>query len=428
MTTPRPADTPAPRPISVRSERLVVNRFDDSDVAALAAHRDDSALVRFQGWTLPYTEEHAAALIGRANVALLEGVQLAVRLHDGTLVGDLMVSPAPGVAHVMELGITVGSLYQSRGYATEALRAMIAHLFTLESVHKAMAYVAATNEPSLRVFDRLGFRREGLLRESYRLHDGTLIDEVLFGLTRTEWSRPAHDFDIIAFDADDTLWKSEDGFRAAELGFVDLIGPYVSCGIDVKAALTAMERKNLHVFGYGVKAFGLSMVEAAVSLAGDNGLPPAIIGRLVEVARAMLTEPVHLLPGVASVLEEVGATHRIVLITKGDLIHQSAKIDASGLAHHFSDIEIVMEKDAATYSRIINRLGVPPSRFCMVGNSVRSDVLPVLSLGASAVHVPYPLLWDLEEAPADHGRSFAELASLTELPAWLRASTTAPGE
>ena len=426
MTASSSLQDTSPQPVSVSSERLVVDRFDEADIPALAAHRNDPALVRFQGWTLPYTEEHAANLVRSCHKDLLEGVQLAIRLHDGTLVGDLMVSPAPGVEHVMELGITVGSQYQNRGYATEALRVMIAHLFTFEAVHKLMAYVATANVSSLRVFDRLGFRREGLLHDSYRLHDGSLIDEVLFGLTRAEWSRPPHDFDIIAFDADDTLWKSEDAFRAAELGFVDLIGPYVSEGIDVKAALTAVERKNLPVFGYGVKAFGLSMVEAAVSLAGDNGLPPAIIGQLIEVARAMLTEPVHLLPGVASVLEEVGATHRIVLITKGDLIHQSAKIAVSGLAHHFSDIEIVMEKDAATYSRIITRLGVPPSRFCMVGNSVRSDVLPVLSLGASAVHVPYPLLWDLEEAPADHGRSFAELAALTDLPAWLRASTTAP--
>lgn len=413
-------------PVSVPTNRLVVDRFDEGDLAALVAHRNDPALVRYQGWTLPYTTESAAELIRSSGKDLLDGVQLAIRLHDGTLVGDMMVAPAPGVAHVFELGITVGSQHQGHGYATEALQAMVAHLFTLQRVHKLMAYVATANGPSLRVFDRLGFRREGLLRDGYRLHDGELIDEVLFGLTRPEWSRPAHDFDIIAFDADDTLWKSEDGFRDAELGFVELVSPYVPTGVDVKAALTAVERKNLHVLGYGVKAFGLSMVEAAVSLAGDNGLPPAVIGRLVEVARAMLTEPVHLLPGVAAVLEQVGATHRMVLITKGDLIHQSAKIEASGLAHHFSDIEIVMEKDAATYSRIITRLGVPSSRFCMVGNSVRSDVLPVLSLGGSAVHVPYPLLWDLEQAPTDHGRSFAELESLTELPAWLRASTTAP--
>jgi len=237
-------------------------------------------------------------------------------------------------------------------------------------------------------------------------------------------------FDIIAFDADDTLWKSEDSFRAAELAFVELLAPYVSASVDVKAALTATERRNLHVFGYGVKAFGLSMVEAATSLVGGD-IPSDLVGQLIETTRAMLSEPVHLLPDVPSVLEQVGAMYQIVLITKGDLIHQNAKIDTSGLAHHFAEIDIVMEKDIDTYARIIKRIGVAPERFCMVGNSVRSDILPVLALGGSAVHIPYPLLWDLEEAPDDHGQTFAELESLAQLPAWLAGgeltvSTTAP--
>lgn len=230
-------------------------------------------------------------------------------------------------------------------------------------------------------------------------------------------------FEVVAFDADDTLWHSEDSFFAAEKAFVDLVSPFVADGIDVKAALTAVEHKNLPVFGYGVKAFGLSMVEAATSLSGAR-MPASVIGHLVEMTRSMLTAPVRLLPDVASMLEQVGVHHRLVLITKGDLVHQTAKVDVSGLAHHFEQIEIVMEKDAGTYARIIRSLGVPTPRFCMVGNSVRSDILPVLALGASAVHVPYHLLWDLEQAPNDHGHTFAELESLTELPAWLTESTT----
>jgi len=234
----------------------------------------------------------------------------------------------------------------------------------------------------------------------------------------------AEPFDIIAFDADDTLWRSEDSFDAAERKFVELLQPFAADGIDVKAALTATERKNLHVFGYGVKAFGLSMVECATTIANDT-VTPAVIGQLVEMARAMLTEPVRLLPDVPEVLEQVGAGYRLVMITKGDLIHQHAKIEASGLAHHFEHIEIVMEKDVDTYARILRQLDVDPSRFLMVGNSVRSDILPVLALGASAVHVPYHLLWDLELAPHDHGHTFAELESLAQLPDWLRESTTA---
>ncbi|MCU1399844.1 MAG: hypothetical protein JWN62_2953 [Acidimicrobiales bacterium] len=415
--------------LRIETERLVVDRLVATDAPALAAHRSDPAIGKFQGWPQTNSVDAAASLIASAGGPLPPGkndaaVQLAIRLPDGTLVGDLMVAPWPGGAHGVEIGITVGVRFQGQGYATEAVRSIAGHLFAGD-IQKLIAYVATGNAASLRVFDRIGFRREGLLRDSYRLLDGELVDEVVFGLTRSDWSRPAHDFDIIAFDADDTLWKSEDGFHHAERRFVELVAPHVPTGIDVKAALTAVERKNLHVLGYGVKAFGLSMVEAAITLS-DGAIPAPVIAQLVEIARAMLTEPVHLLDGVPEVLEAVGRTHRIVLITKGDLVHQSAKIETSGLAHHFSDIEIVMEKDAATYSRIITRLGVPPSRFCMVGNSVRSDILPVLALGASAVHVPYPLLWDLEEAPADHGRQFAELESLRQLPAWLTASTTAP--
>lgn len=240
-------------------------------------------------------------------------------------------------------------------------------------------------------------------------------------------------FDVVGFDADDTLWRSEDSFDAAEKMFVELLTPFVDDGVDVKAALTAVERKNLHIFGYGVKAFGLSMVECATSIAAGR-VTTAVISHLIETTRAMLTEPVQLLADVPWVLEQVGSTHRMVMITKGDLIHQTAKVESSGLAHHFERVEIVMEKDAQTYAAIIEQLGITPDRFCMVGNSVRSDILPVLSLGGSAVHVPYHLLWDLEHAPLDHGHTFAELASLAELPAWLASesreramgSTTAP--
>ena len=417
--------------VELRSERVVVDRLTAADTEALAANRNDPTVARFQGYSLPFTARDATRLVASSSGSVPpvdggEAVQLAIRQPDATLVGDLMVAPWPGGSHGVELGITVGVAHQGRGFASGALRLLVAHLFAC-GIEKLDAIVAVDNTASLRVFDRLGFRREGLLHASYRSIGDGILDEVLFGLTRAEWARPSHDFDIIAFDADDTLWHSEDSFRAAELRFVELVSPFVPVGIDVKAALTAVERKNLHVLGYGVKAFGLSMVEAAISLS-DGAVPAPVLSQLVETARAMLTEPVHLLDGVPEVLAAVGATHRIVLITKGDLVHQSAKIDTSGLAHHFSDIEIVMEKDPETYSRIITRLGVPPSRFCMVGNSVRSDILPVLSLGGSAVHIPYPLLWDLEQAPEDHGHSFAELESLRQLPVWLTASTTAPAE
>ncbi len=394
----------------------MIDRLVPSDLAALVAYKNDPVVAEYQSWPMPFTDDDAGALIA--------GDQLAIRAGD-VLVGDLMIAAVAGSEHAIELGITIAPGAQGTGYASEAIRTVAAALFDDASVRKLIAYVDVANVASLRLFDRAGFRREGLLRESFEQTGGRFVDEVLFGLTRTEWSRADADFDVIAFDADDTLWQSEDSFQRSERVFIDLITPYVDDGIDVKAALTAVERKNLAVFGYGVRAFGLSMVETATSLAGDR-LPIAVVAELVEITRRMLTEPVHLLAGVGSVLEQVGRGHRLVLITKGDLIHQTHKVQASGLAHHFERIEIVLEKDPDAYARIVTQLGVPPRRFCMVGNSVRSDILPVLAIGASAVHVPYHLLWDLEEAPQDHGHTFAELESLTDLPAWLTASTTAP--
>ena len=223
-------------------------------------------------------------------------------------------------------------------------------------------------------------------------------------------------FDLVAFDADDTLWHSEDGFTASELRFVDLVAPYAPEGINVRAALTAVERKNLSVYGYGVKAFGLSAVEAALTIT-DGAVPTAVIGELLDMIRATLTEQVRLLPHVPEVLAKVGAHYRLVLITKGDLIHQTHKVETSGLAHHFTDIEIVLEKDPGQYDRLFRKFGVPAERICMVGNSVRSDILPVMALGGTAVHVPYPLLWELEHV--EHDEHFAELANITDLPAWL---------
>jgi len=223
--------------------------------------------------------------------------------------------------------------------------------------------------------------------------------------------------EIVAFDADDTLWKSEDGFQAAEARFAELLRPYTPAGIDVLDALHAVERLDIASQGYGVKAFTLSMIRAAIDMT-DATVPTEVIREVLELGAAMLVEPVHLLPHVPEVLERVGRSTRLVLITKGDLVHQTRKVTTSGLEHHFSDIEIVLEKDPSVYARLMARFGVEPERFCMVGNSVKSDVLPVLALGGHAVHVPYHVTWDLEKVD-DHDEDVVELASLADLPAWL---------
>ncbi len=229
--------------------------------------------------------------------------------------------------------------------------------------------------------------------------------------------RRIDEFDLIAFDADDTLWRCEDAFRAAENRFIELVTPYAPTGVDIDAALRATERSDLSVTGYGAKAFTLSMVRAAITIS-ECAVPSAVIEELIDLGRDMLTEPVHLLPHVPRVLSEVAANGRVMMITKGDLVHQTRKVTTSGLDHHFDEIEIVLEKNATTYSKILTRLEVAPERFCMIGNSVRSDILPVMSLGGHAVHIPYHLTWELERVDG-HDEDVIELASIADLPAWL---------
>ena len=227
-------------------------------------------------------------------------------------------------------------------------------------------------------------------------------------------------FDAIGFDADDTLWFSEDSFRHNENRFVDLVSPYAPAGIDIKSALVATERVNIGTYGYGVKSFGLSAVEAAISITNGT-VPNKVLQEILRGVREHLTEPVRLFAGVADVFSKVAQTHRIVLITKGDLVHQTRKVETSGLAHHFDHVEIVLEKDPATYRRVLLSLNIDPHHFCMVGNSLHSDIMPVLVIGGFGAYVPYEILWELDQsegAPTADDR-FVEIAKLADFPEWL---------
>jgi putative hydrolase of the HAD superfamily len=225
------------------------------------------------------------------------------------------------------------------------------------------------------------------------------------------------EFDVVGFDADDTLWRCEDTFQEAEVMFTELVGPHAPEGIDVLDALHAIELDNVPISGYGVKAFMLSMVQAAVT-ATSGRVPATVIGRLVDHAHDMLTQPVELLDGVPETLAAVGRTHRLVLITKGDLVHQLRKVRTSGLEHHFEHIEVVLEKDVATYGSVLDEWGIDPTRFVFVGNSVRSDILPIIELGGTGLHVPYHVTWG-HEIVDNHDGGFVELAHITDVPAWL---------
>ncbi|WP_133478580.1 HAD family hydrolase [Cognatilysobacter segetis] len=198
---------------------------------------------------------------------------------------------------------------------------------------------------------------------------------------------------MIGFDGDDTLWRSEDYFAQAQATFESIVSPYVELrGDALHARLYAVEKRNLAVFGYGVKGMALSMIEAAIEITAGR-IDAAAIHRIVQLAQSMLQHPVELLPGIRAAVERVASRWPVVLVTKGDLFHQEAKVRESGMADLFQRIEIVSEKDTATYARLLREFGIAASEFAMVGNSLRSDVAPVVALGGIGVHIPYHLTW-----------------------------------
>jgi putative hydrolase of the HAD superfamily len=206
-------------------------------------------------------------------------------------------------------------------------------------------------------------------------------------------------FELIGFDGDDTLWQSQDFYDAAQVEFERIVGAYVDLAdLRVHERLLAIEAGNIHIFGYGAKGMTLSMIEAAFDITGGL-ISSGDLHRLVGIGKDVLAHPVTLLPGIREAVEQVAATHRIVLITKGDLIHQQAKVKASDLGDLFHRIEIVSEKDTEAYRRVLKECGVEPEAFVLVGNSLRSDIAPVIELGGCGVYMPYHSTWLLEADP-----------------------------
>jgi putative hydrolase of the HAD superfamily len=223
--------------------------------------------------------------------------------------------------------------------------------------------------------------------------------------------------ETIAFDGDDTLWHNETLFTVTQARFAELLEPYGPFP-DLPHRLVATESRNLAAFGYGIKGFMLSMIETAIEVT-EGRVSALDIQGILDAGKAMREHPVELLDGVRDVVEGlVGGRHRLMVITKGDLFDQESKLAGSGLAELFDAVEIVSEKDEATYRRILARHSVDPASFLMVGNSLRSDVLPVVGVGARAVHVPYEVTWALEHVePVDGDRPGVwELDAITDLP------------
>ena len=220
---------------------------------------------------------------------------------------------------------------------------------------------------------------------------------------------------VIGFDADDTLWHNEIIFQKVHERYRALLAEYHDTAT-VDRTLLAMELRNLALYGYGVKGFTLSCIEAAIQLTGGK-IRTTEIQEIIELGREMLSHPVELLDGVAETLAALAPQHRLLLITKGDLLDQERKLGKSGLADRFQAIEIVSEKDQRTYAGILRRHEIDARRFLMVGNSLKSDILPVLALGGAGAHVPYHVMWAAEqgeEPPVADGRFFP-LKSVREL-------------
>ena len=226
---------------------------------------------------------------------------------------------------------------------------------------------------------------------------------------------------VLGLDGDDTLWHNETRFVLTQAELRELLQRHVP-DADVERHLAEVEMKNLGIYGYGIKAFTLSMIETAIELT-DRRIPAADIEVILGWGKRMLMSPTELLPGVEESLRELSLRYDLLLITKGDLFDQESKLARSGLAGLFLGVEILSEKNVDSYRGVLKRRGVKPEEFVMVGNSLRSDVLPVLELGARAVHIPYEVTWHHEEVPEESlpREGWRRLGRIQELGALLSA-------
>ena len=227
--------------------------------------------------------------------------------------------------------------------------------------------------------------------------------------------------DIVAFDADDTLWHNETLYSITHKKYGELLSAYHTKRW-IEKKLFETEMRNLNYYGYGIKGFTLSMIETAVELT-EGRISGGEIAKILELARNMLTTPVELLDHAAETVKKVAGSYPLMLITKGDLFDQESKIAQSGLSDYFKYIEILTRKTPETYRDILDKYGIDAERFLMVGNSLRSDILPVLEIGGQAVFIPYPLCWEHEKVSESelHQKTYHQLENIAQLPDLLKS-------
>ena len=219
---------------------------------------------------------------------------------------------------------------------------------------------------------------------------------------------------VIAFDADDTLWVNEPFFRDAENEFCKLLKNYIS-EEDCKQLLFEVEIKNLPMYGYGIKPFTLSLIEAAIALS-KNRIPLDTVSKIIELGKEMLSKPIKLIDGIEETLIKLSSRYRLVMATKGDLLDQERKLKKSGLENYFHHIEVMSDKQPDNYQRLLKHLDITSKQFLMIGNSLKSDVLPVLEIGAYAIHIPFHITWEHEMVTKKVSHhQFKKIASASKL-------------
>lgn len=223
------------------------------------------------------------------------------------------------------------------------------------------------------------------------------------------------DIKVIGFDADDTLWENEMLFRNTEKEFYKLLSTY-EVEHRLSKELFKKEIDNLKIYGYGIKGFMLSMIETALSIS-DNRIHGQIVADIIQLGRNMLTAPVDLIDQVPETLAKLGKHYRLILVTKGDLLEQQRKLQVSGLEGHFHHIEILSDKTPEQYQRLLNHLDVRPEEFVMIGNSLKSDVLPPIKIGSKSIHIPFHTTWAHEEVSHDEKKDleYLELSKIDQL-------------
>ena len=220
---------------------------------------------------------------------------------------------------------------------------------------------------------------------------------------------------MIAFDADDTLWLNEVFYRGVEDSFTELLADFGTPD-EVSAHLLEIERRNIPIYGFGAKPFMLSLIETAVTLTNGT-IPASQIQQIIDLGKGMLTRPVQVLDGVEQVLAHLKSKYSLMVITKGDLLDQQSKLARSGLGQFFAHFEVVSNKKPETYREILTRYNLPLDQFVMVGNSLRSDILPVLENGGYAIHIPHGITWALEQVTESelNDKHYVQLESIRHM-------------